>query len=353
MGNKIRVLIVEDSFLMRKIIFDILSSDPAFEVVDKARNGKEALEKIFALRPDVVTLDVNLPVLDGLAVLQEIMQKQPTRVIMLSAYTQQGAAATITALEMGALDFIAKPSGEISLDLHQLRDAILSKVKLAAEVDWESFLVTLKLPVVPPPKVKPKPFEIKKLVVIGASTGGPRAILQIMQLIPADIPASFLIVQHMPEGFTLSFAERISWESGIKSKEAEDGDILLRGKAYVAPAGFHMVLDKIWDEEGNKLQIKLNQEPLVNFVRPSVSMTMNSAAEVFGSNVIGVILTGMGKDGLEGARRIKESGGFLIVQDKATSVVWGMPKVVIDEGLADSTLPLCDIPAEIIKKAGR
>lgn len=354
MGNKIRVLIVEDSFLMRKIISDILSSDPAFEVVDKARNGKEALEKVFALRPDVVTLDVNLPILDGLAVLQEIMQKQPTRVIMLSAYTQQGAAATITALEMGALDFIAKPSGEISLDLHQLRDAILSKVKLAAEVDWESFLATLKLPVVPPPRVKPKkPFEIKKLVVIGASTGGPRAILQIMQLIPADIPASFLIVQHMPEGFTLSFAERISWESGIKSKEAEDGDILLRGKAYVAPAGFHMVLDKIWDEEGNKLQIQLNQEPLVNFVRPSVTITMNSAAEVFGSNVIGVILTGMGKDGLKGARRIKESGGFLIAQDKATSVVWGMPKVVIDEGLADCILPLSDIPAEIIKKVGR
>ena len=140
MGDKIRVLIVEDSFLMRKIISDILSSDPRFEVVDKARNGREALEKIFTLRPDVVTLDVNLPILDGLAVLQEIMKKQPTRVIMLSAYTQQGAAATITALELGAVDFISKPSGEISLDLHKLKEEIVSKVKMAAEIDWETFL---------------------------------------------------------------------------------------------------------------------------------------------------------------------------------------------------------------------
>ncbi len=353
MGDKIRVLIVEDSFLMRKIISDILSSDPRFEVVDKARNGREALEKIFTLRPDVVTLDVNLPILDGLAVLQEIMKKQPTRVIMLSAYTQQGAAATITALELGAVDFISKPSGEISLDLHKLKEEIVSKVKMAAEIDWETFLSMLKRPVIPRLRVEPKPFEIKKLVVIGASTGGPRSILQIMQVVPSDIPVSFLIVQHMPEGFTLSFAERISWESGIKAKEAEEGDVVLRGKAYVAPAGSHMVLRRFWDEEGNKLQIKLNQEPAVNFVRPSVSVTMSSAAEVFGSNVIGVILTGMGKDGLEGARRIKERGGFLIAQDKSTSVVWGMPKVVIDEGLADCVLPLSDIPAEIIKNIGR
>jgi two-component system chemotaxis response regulator CheB len=272
---------------------------------------------------------------------------------MLSAYTQQGAAATITALELGAVDFIAKPSGEISLDLHRLKDEILSKVKLAAEIDWEDFLATLKLPIVPKPRIELKPFEIKKLVVIGASTGGPRAILQIMQAIPQDIPASFLIVQHMPEGFTLSFAERISWESRIKAKEAEDGDFVLRGKAYVAPAGFHMELKKFWDEEGSKLQIGLNQNPLVNFVRPSVNVTMNSASEVFGSNVIGVVLTGMGKDGLEGARKIKESGGFLITQDKSTSVVWGMPKVVIDEGLADCILPLSDIPAAIIKNIGR
>jgi len=349
MDGKIRVLIVEDSFLMQKIISDIISSDSRFEVIDKARNGKEALDKVFTLRPDVVTLDVNLPVLDGLSVLEKIMQKQPTRVIMLSAYTQQGAAATIKALELGAIDFIAKPSGEISPDLYKLKEEIISKIKMASEVDLEAFLSSLRRPVILKLELRPEFLEIKKLVVIGASTGGPRAILQIMQEIPADIPASFLIVQHMPEGFTLSFAERISWESRIKAKEAEEGDIILRSKAYVAPAGSHMVVKKFWDGAGNKLKISLNQDPPVNFVRPSISVTMNSAIEIFSPNVMGVILTGMGKDGLEGARKLKQNGGFLIAQDEKSSVVWGMPKAVVDDGLADCVLPLSEIASAIIK----
>ena len=349
MDGKIRVLIVEDSFLMQKIISDIISSDSRFEVIDKARNGKEALDKVFTLRPDVVTLDVNLPVLDGLSVLEKIMQKQPTRVIMLSAYTRQGAVATIKALELGAIDFIAKPSGEISVNLYKLKEEIISKIKMASEVDLEAYLSSLRRPVILKPELRPEFLEIKKLVVIGASTGGPRAILQIMQEIPADIPASFLIVQHMPEGFTLSFAERISWESRIKAKEAEEGDIILRSKAYVAPAGSHMVVKKFWDEAGNKLKISLNQDPPVNFVRPSISVTMNSAIEIFSPNVMGVILTGMGKDGLEGARKLKQNGGFLIAQDEKSSVVWGMPKAVVDDGLADCVLPLSEIAAAIIK----
>ena len=353
MNNKIRVLIVEDSFLMRKITSDIVSSDPQLEVVDKARNGKEALEKVFALRPDVVTLDVNLPILDGLAVLEEIMRKQPTRIIMLSAHTQQGAAATITALELGAIDFISKPSGEISSDLPKLKNEIIFKIKMAAEIDFDKFLSTLKPSEVLRPTIERESLEIKKIVVIGASTGGPKAILQIMRDIPPNIPAAFLIVQHMPEGFTLSFAERVSWESGIKAKEAKEGDIVLRSKAYIAPAGYHMILEKLWDKEGDKLKIRLDQRPPVNFVRPSVSVTMSSVVEVFSPNVIGVILTGMGKDGLEGAREIKQRGGFLIAQDEATSVVWGMPKMIIEEGLADSILPLSGISTAIIKNLER
>ncbi|MFH1577802.1 MAG: chemotaxis response regulator protein-glutamate methylesterase [Candidatus Omnitrophota bacterium] len=351
--DKIRVLIVDDSLLMRKIISDILLSDPQFEIVDKARNGKEVMDKVLKFNPDVITLDVNLPLLDGLSVLKEVMETKPTRVIMLSAYTRQGAAATMKALELGAVDFIAKPSGEVSADLQELKQAIIAKIKIAAQIDFKRFLSTLKHPVTAASESKVISGEIKKLVVIGASTGGPRAILQIMEQIPANLPAAFLIVQHMPEGFTLSFAERISWESRIKTKEAEDGDIVMANKAYVAPAGFHATLKKIWTDKGAGLKIKLNHNPPVHFVRPSIDVLMSSAAEVYGSNTIGVVLTGMGKDGLGGAGKIKQVGGRIIVQDEATSVVWGMPRVIVEAGLADYVLPLSQIPAAIINNIER
>ncbi len=345
MDNKIRVLVVDDSFLMRKIISDIINADPSLEVVDKAKDGKEALEKVFTLKPDVITLDVNLPSLDGIDVLKEVMQKQPTRVIMLSAHTQPGASATIRALELGAVDFIAKPSGEVSLDIHKLKEEIIFKIKMASKIELDKFLFTLKRPSITLERVAREFVSLKKLVVIGASTGGPKAILEIMQNIPANIPAAFLIVQHMPEGFTRSFAERISWQSGIKVKEAEDGDIILGGKGFVAAAGYHTVLVK----DGEQLKVKLNQDALVNFVRPSVDVTLSSVAEVFGKDTIGVILTGMGKDGLEGARKIKEKGGLIIVQDETTSVIWGMPKVIYEAGLADKVLPIFKIPEAIIE----
>jgi two-component system chemotaxis response regulator CheB len=300
MAGKIGVLVVDDSFLMRKVISDIINSDPDLEVVGKVKDGKEALEKTFALRPDVVTLDVNLPLLDGIDVLKEIMHRQPTRVIMLSAYTQAGASATMKALELGAVDFIAKPSGEVSLDLHKLKEEIIFKVKLAARIDLNKFLFTLKRPpsVLEAPQ---KPIALKKLVVIGASTGGPKAILGILQNISPDIAAAFIIIQHMPEGFTFSFAERISWQSAIKAKEVEDGDIISAGKAYVAQAGYHLRFEK----QDQHLKAKLSQDEFVNFVRPSIDVTLNSAAEVFGKDVVAVILTGMGRDGLEGVRKIK------------------------------------------------
>jgi two-component system chemotaxis response regulator CheB len=347
MGNsKIRVLVVDDSFFMRKIISEIISAEPDLEVIDKAKDGREALEKILALKPDVVTMDVNIPGLDGTEVLKEVMLKQPTRVIMLSAYTQPGASATIKALELGAVDFIAKPSGEVSLDLHKLKNEIISKVRLASRIELNKLLFTLKRPPLVEERVEGKPVLIKKIVVIGASTGGPKAILGIMQHIPRDIPAAFLIVQHMPEGFTFSFAERISWQSGIKAKEAEDGDIVLAGKAFIAPAGYHMVLEK----QNNKYIVKLNQDALVNFVRPSIDVTLNSVADVFGKGAIAVILSGMGKDGLEGARKIKEKGGLIIVQDEATSVIWGMPKAVFEAGLANKVSPLFRIHETIIEE---
>ncbi|MCK9594520.1 MAG: chemotaxis response regulator protein-glutamate methylesterase [Candidatus Omnitrophica bacterium] len=342
--EKIKVIVVDDSFLMRRIISDIINSDGSLEVVARAKDGRDALEKVLSLSPDVVTLDINLPDINGIDVLQEIMKKRPTRVIMLSAYTRSGASATMRALELGAVDFIAKPAGEISLGLDKLKSEIIAKIKTAAKINLDKYLdgFRAKADIA---EDKKKVSDTKKLVVIGASTGGPKAVLDIMRDIPVDIQASFLIVQHMPKGFTQTFAERIGWQSGIRAKEAEESDSLAPGRVFVAPAGFHLVLEEYKDE----VKIKLNQDPPVNFVRPSIDVTMLSTARIFGNNVIGVILTGMGKDGFEGVKKIKECGGKVIVQDEATSVVWGMPGSVARAGLADSILPLSNIAQELLK----
>lgn len=336
--KQIKVFIVEDSILMQKIIEDILSGDPEIEVVGKTKYGKEALRLIKEKKPDVVTLDINLPDMDGLSVLRELMDSAPTRVMMLSAYTQRGAAVTIKALELGALDFIPKPSGEISLDLYNFREEIIAKVKMVAGISIDRPLRA---------RVIDKTTAlIQKLVVIGASTGGPKAILEVMSHLPGTLDASFLIVQHMPRGFTKSFAERLSWYSGIKTKEAEDGDMLVRGAAYVAPAGYHMIIEKPSEDEN--YFIRLDETSLVNYVRPSVDVTMKSVAEIFTSDkILAVILTGMGKDGLEGAKVFKNRGCKVITQDKKTCVVYGMPKVIAEANLADEVLSLEEIPGKI------
>jgi len=342
MSGKIKVFIVEDSILMQKIIIDILSGDPLLEVVGSTKFGKEALEKIPQLRPDVVTLDVNLPDIDGLQVLEKLMKVYPVKVVMFSAYTQKGAEVTIKALELGACDFIPKPSGEVSLDLYNFKDEIVSKIKLVSTID-------LKKAFLPRDLVPAKDeLDVKKLVIIGASTGGPRVILSIMEQLSGDLNASFLIVQHMPGGFTKSFAERIAWYSKIKTKEAEEGDLILNKAAYVAPSGYHMVIEK--SARRNNISgyyVSLDETPLVNYVRPSVDVTMSSVAEVFEGEIIGVVLTGMGKDGLEGARSIKKRGGKVIVQDEASCAIYGMPKAVVTANLADDILPYEKISKKI------
>ncbi|MCX7927059.1 MAG: chemotaxis response regulator protein-glutamate methylesterase [Candidatus Omnitrophica bacterium] len=346
MSRKIKVLIVDDSFLMRRIISDIINSDSELEVVGKAQDGQEALQKLVELAPDVVTLDINLPGQNGIDVLCDIMKTRPTRVVMLSAYSRAGASATMRALELGAVDFIAKPSGEISLGLEKLKDEIIAKVKLAASIDLDKYLSCFKSVEEAPVQPTVTIAGIKKIVVVGASTGGPKATLTLMREIPADIPAAFLIVQHMPKGFTASFAERISWDAGIRTKEAEDNDVLEPARAYVAPAGFHMILK----QHNDKIIIRLNQEPPVNFVRPSVDVTLLSCVQLFGKDTIAVILTGMGKDGLEGSRRVKELGGVVFVQDEDSSVVWGMPGSVARAGLANAVAPLPQLAQLILKQ---
>jgi len=340
--KKIRVFIVEDSILMQKVIADILSADSEIEIIGTTKYGQEALTKIAQLLPDIVTLDVNLPDMSGLLVLEQLMRERPTRVVMLSAYTQKGAETAIKALELGALDFIPKPSGEVSLDLYNFRDEIIAKIKELAQVS---------------PKV---PFVFKnfyreketapanKVVVIGASTGGPKAIMDLMSQMPADTGVNFLIVQHMPKGFTRSFADRLSWYSGVRCKEAEDNDLLLENVAYVAKSGQHMVVEKA-SREKKTYCLRLDDTPLVNYVKPAVDVTMGSLADCFDGKIIAVILTGMGKDGLEGCRKIKQKGGKIIVQDEHSSVVYGMPKCVAQEGLADCILPISDIPGKIME----
>lgn len=340
--RKIKVFIVEDSILMQRVIMDILSEAPNIEVVGTAKFGKEALERIPQVSPDVVTLDINLPDIDGLAVLRELMNKSPTRVITLSAFTRKGADTTLKALELGALDFIPKPSGEISLDLYNFKEEIISKIEIVAGVDLEKYFISRGI------AFSKKDLEVEKLVVIGASTGGPKAILEIMNRIPSRLEASFLIVQHMPAGFTKSFAERIAWYSDIKAKEAEEGDRLLRRVAYVAPGGFHLLIDKI-NQPDNSYCLRLDDTESVNYVKPAVDVTMESAAQVFEGRIVGVILTGMGRDGLAGARRIKEKGGRIIVQDERSCVVYGMPSVVVNEGLADEVLPPEAIAEKIVE----
>lgn len=338
--KKVKVFIVEDSILMQKVIADTLGNDEQIEVIGTAKTGKEALVSIPALKPDVVTLDVNLPDMSGLLVLKELMEKSPVRAVMLSAYTQKGAEITIKALELGALDFIPKPSGEESLDLYTYKDKIVSKIKAVAQVDLNKALL------LETPRPQADDLSVSKLVVIGASTGGPKVILDVMSQMPYDIDAAFLIVQHMPKGFTKGFAERLSWRTKIRTKEAEDGDILLKGAAYVAPSGYHMIIEKI-PKQKKRYCIRLDETPMVNYVRPSVDVTLYSVAETFEGKTVGVILSGMGKDGAEGAKVIRKKGGKILAQNEASCIMYGMPKAVVEAGLADDVLAFSQMSSKI------
>jgi len=340
--SKIRVFIVEDSILMQKVIADILSSDPDIEVIGSTKYGQEALTQAAQLSPDIITLDVNLPDMSGLLVLEQLMREHPRRVVMLSAYTQKGAETAIKALELGALDFIPKPSGEVSLDLYNFKDEIIAKIKALSRVDPGVPFVTKNFY-----REKENP-PADKVVVIGASTGGPKAIMDIMSSMPLESGANFLIVQHMPVGFTRTFAERVGWYSNIRCKEAEDGDIIFKNVGYIAKSGRHMIVEKS-SGKGKKYCLRLDDTELVNYVKPAVDVTMTSLADVFDGTIIAVVLTGMGKDGLEGCRRIKQKGGKVIAQDEATCVVYGMPKSVAGDGLADAVLPIHQIPDKIME----
>ena len=335
MDGPIRVLVVDDSLVMRKILTDLFQEDHGIVVVGTARNGKEALLKIRELSPDVVTMDIEMPEMDGITALKQIMRDMPCPVIMISSADKKQADITMKALELGAIDFIPKTSGSLSLDIEKVAKTIIETIKVASKVK-----VKANAPVRSIVDHHVKGVKGDRLVLIGSSTGGPKALPEVLSRLPGDIPAAILVVQHMPEGFTRSFAERLNWSSSLDVKEAEEGDELKRGHVLIAPGNHHM------EVVGN--HVHLNEDPKIHFVRPAVDVMMKTAAPIYGKRIVGVVLTGMGYDGAEGMRMIKDFGGRTIVQDEASCVVYGMPKAVVDSNAADMVVPLEDIADHIM-----
>ncbi|HEY8491243.1 MAG TPA: chemotaxis response regulator protein-glutamate methylesterase [Dehalococcoidia bacterium] len=340
--QKIRVLVVDDSAFMRHTITRHLADEDCIEVVGTAKDGLDALAKVQELNPTVMTLDVEMPRLDGLATLQRLMVEHPMPVVMLSSATQEGAATTIRALELGAVDFVPKPSGSISLDLYKVKDQLVAAIRRASVSKVQ-----------PGPAARPQArrngrgprpagTDLEKVVVIGCSTGGPRALQQVIPALPADIPAAILIVQHMPAGFTHSLAERLNEQSEVQVKEAQAGDVLTPGVALLAPGDYHVTVDA-----GGRIAV--NHGPTVHGVRPSADVTMQSVVKAFGNRTVGVILTGMGTDGSLGAALIHEAGGWVIAEHASTCVVYGMPRAVVEAGAADRVVPLPRVARAILE----
>lgn len=346
MASKVRTLVVDDSAYMRVVLKDMLESDQGIEVSGVAKDGLEAVEKTKSLSPDVVLLDIQMPKMDGIATLQRIMKESPTRVIMLSAMDKKDDQLPLRALELGAVDFISKPSGPVSIDIVTFTDRIVEIVKTAATARIEA-LQRYRGPL--PNKItafRKHASKQYKSIVIAASTGGPRALEAIFAALPRDIPAPIFIVQHIPQDFSASFAKRLDAAKGPKVVLAYDGQRVEPGVAYLAPGGRHL---KLSGKTPTSFQIRLDDSDPVNFVRPSADVLFYSAAECASCEVLAVVLTGMGYDGMRGAAAVKNSGGRVIVQDEKTSVVFGMPRSVIGAGAADKVLPLEEIPRAIVE----
>lgn len=355
--SKIKALVVDDSPLMRKLIKSILEEEKSIEVIDTAPNGKIALEKIALHKPDIITLDVEMPVMNGIETLKRIMTENPMPVIMISAFTERGADLTFQALDLGAIDFITKPDSILSKQILDIKQEIIMKVKEASElhlkkkdkeeireIEKESEKVIKRKHIHREIKLQ----KCKNIVSIGISTGGPEALKKILPTIPPEINAGILIVQHMPIGFTQAFADRMNSISLIDVKEADTGDVILPGKVLIARGDFHLKVK----EEKYAYIANISRENRVSLFRPSIDVLMISTSDNFGENNIGILMTGMGHDGVDGMKRVKESGGKTIAQDKATSVVFGMNKLAIKTGCIDQVLPLNKIVPTILNILG-
>lgn len=344
--QKIRVLVVDDSAFMRRIIRQMLESDAEIEVVGCARDGAEGVEMAASLLPDVITMDVEMPRMDGLEAISIIMEKFPTPVLMVSSLTTEGAYATFQALDKGAADYISKNLVTSALDMLKIQDELINKIRaLGRKANRLRGVRPFRRP--EPPLIVPPGFVTQKIgfVAIGASTGGPRAIQEVLSHLPGDIGTPFLVAVHMPKAFTGAFADRLDSLCKLSVKEAEDGEKVKESHVILTPGGTQT---RIRRRGITDFYVEVRNDPAGSLYKPSVDITMTSVAESFPGRAMGVILTGMGHDGLEGMRAIKASGGKTIAQNEESCTVYGMPKAVVDAGLADKVAPLDKIAAEII-----
>jgi len=371
-GQHVRVLIVDDSAFMRKVLQSIIATDPQLEIVGEARDGREAIAMAESLRPDVISMDIMMPHVDGLQATEAIMSKNPRPIIIVSSEAKEGAEPTLRALELGAIDFVPKPSSGIDLDMNSIRDEICRKLKLAARVRVVRTAKSFAAPVQAPPEnnpytrsgngsngngtghapkgngshPKPSPGVAggrHPLVVIASSTGGPQTLMQLVPAIPRDFVGTILLVQHMPGTFTAQFSKQLAEVSGLHVKEAAHGDELRPGTIYVCPGSHHLRVSGAG-------RIDLHEGERINGYRPCADLALESAAAFAGPMCVGVILTGMGGDGAKGVQAVKAAGGFVIAQDEATSVIFGMPAEAIKTGAVDQVLALDSIPNALEKR---
>jgi two-component system chemotaxis response regulator CheB len=366
LGRKIRVLVVDDSVVIRRIISQTLADDPSFEVVGHAANGILAVQRAAELKPDAITLDIEMPEMDGLTTVRKLREAScKACIVMCSTLTSRGAAATLDALLLGANDYVTKPSntGPMGTALTMLRDELIPKLKQFFEVKRTTMppmarpAVTHSVPapsrvVAGPQKAVIPRFSVaidRQVVAIGVSTGGPTALMEILPLFPASFPLPMVIVQHMPPLFTKLLADRLCAQSPLEVLEAADGMMLKPGRVVLAAGDYHMRLVR----SGTEVAVKLDQGPRENSCRPAVDVLFRSVAEIYGGGVIGVILTGMGQDGVRGMEQLKSKGAYVIAQDQASSVVWGMPGAVVEAGLANAVVGLRAVVPEILKQVSR
>jgi two-component system, chemotaxis family, protein-glutamate methylesterase/glutaminase len=347
--KRIRVLVVDDSVVVRRIVKDALGTEPCLDICGVAANGRIALALIDQCAPDIVTLDIEMPEMDGLAVLRELRVKRPELpVIMFSTLTQRGAVATLDALALGARDYVAKPAnvGSVTSSIETIRTELIPKIKAlcGAEIFIAKPPVSQALYSTPASRlVVPRPIE---LVAIGTSTGGPNALTQVLPQFPADLAASVVVVQHMPPTFTRFLAERLNGICSMPVSEAASDQVLRPGKIFIAPGDFHIVTEQV----GTHVHLRTLHAPPENSCRPAVDVLFRSVAQVYGSRALAVIMTGMGQDGLRGAEQLHDVGAAILAQDEPSSVVWGMPGFVVQAGLAAKVVPLPEIAMEITRR---
>ncbi len=363
--DKIKIIVVDDSAFMRKAISDMIEAESNFEVVAKLRDGRELIEKIDKYNPDLITLDIHMKDLDGLATLKELKRLgKHYPVLMVSSSTTEGSELTLECLDNGAVSFITKPSGSISLDIIKVQKNLIEQIKsitsnvnsrkkILSMENRTDYKLTQNIIFNNPTIIKEKNTKIENVistipknkkinaVVIGASTGGPKALQEVLTKLPEDLSVPVFVVQHMPEGFTKVFSERLDKVCKMKVIEACEGMKISKDTIYIAKGGHHMTV-------GDNM-IHLNEEPPIWGVRPAVDKLFNSAIKVYGGNLISVILTGMGRDGADGTSNIKDSGGITISEDKSTCIIYGMPKAAFETGKVDLVVPLDEVASKIIK----